>query len=118
MRNSVGRLPIDRESTALFSWSMVRCLHRLEVTLLIGRVALAAIALVWITGCSSRATPAVPAAPTVAAAQPPLLDLCQLPALAPADLRSKPGYVEFAVSTVDANGAPASGLKQSDFTVS
>ncbi len=77
-------------------------------------------AILIVTGCSSTATPSIPAAPaasSIAAAEPPILDLCPLPALAPAELRAKPGYVEFAVSAIDANGAPITGLKQSDFTV-
>jgi VWFA-related protein len=49
--------------------------------------------------------------------EPPVLDLCPLPALAPADLRTKPGYTEFAVSALDANGAPITGLRQSDFVI-
>jgi VWFA-related protein len=78
--------------------------------------------LALIAGCSSTAPPtvaAVTASPVAAAtAVPPLLDLCTLPALAPANLRAKPGYVEFAVSVLDANGAPITGLKQADFTLS
>jgi len=35
--------------------------------------------------------------------------------LAPADLRSKAGYLQWAVSVTDANGAPITGLKKSDF---
>ena len=48
---------------------------------------------------------------------PPLLDLCPLPALAPTNLRAKPNYVELAVSAIDTNGAPLTGLKQADFVV-
>ncbi len=51
------------------------------------------------------------------AVEPLILDLCPLPALAPANLRSKPGYIEFAVSAIDANGAPVTGLKQADFVI-
>ncbi len=79
-------------------------------------------AILFIAGCSSTTTsptsPAAPAAePSIAAALPPILDLCPLPALAPADLRAKPGYIEFAASVIDSNGAPVTGLKQSDFAV-
>jgi len=57
------------------------------------------------------------AAPSSIAAEPPILDLCPLPELAPADLRAKPGYFEFAVSAIDANGVPVTNLKRSDFVV-
>jgi VWFA-related protein len=67
-----------------------------------------------VIGASSQGSPAAESSIPV---QQPILDLCPLPALAPADLRSKPGYVEFAVSAIDANGAPVSSLKQSDFVV-
>ncbi len=59
----------------------------------------------------------VAAAPPSTATEPPILDLCLLPALAPADLRAKPGYVEFNVSAIDANGVPLTNLKQSDLVV-
>jgi len=48
---------------------------------------------------------------------PPLLDLCPLPALASANLRAKPNYIELAISAIDAKGATLVGLKQSDFVV-
>jgi VWFA-related protein len=47
-----------------------------------------------------------------------VLDLCPLPNTASADLRSKPGYIEFAVSPLDRKGLPIVRLNQSDFVVS
>jgi VWFA-related protein len=79
-----------------------------------------------IAGCSSASPPApgsTPAAATSATASSPTipapaaLDLCRPPDLAPAVLLSTPGYRQLAVSLTDADGAPISGLKQSDFTV-
>jgi VWFA-related protein len=72
-------------------------------------------------GCSSSTAPPYTAglptgAPSVVA-EPPVLDLCPLLPVAPAALRTKPGYLEFAVSAVDATGTPLTGLKQSDFVV-
>ena len=88
--------------------------------LLAGAIA-AMISTLALIGCSSTtppsASPSSAAEPVPIAKEPPLLELCPLPALAPADLRSKPGYVEFAVSAIDANGVPTTGLKPSDFIV-
>src|ERR1700722_1852142 len=53
-----------------------------------------------------------PALPSSQIAAP--LNLCP-PAAAPADLLSKPGFTQFAVSVTDASGRPVTGLKQSDF---
>src|ERR1700674_1206133 len=70
-----------------------------------------------IAGCSSvQTSPPAPGAtaPETPATQP-WLDLCPLPDLAPADLRSKADYLQWAVRVTDANGAPIAGLKKSDF---
>lgn len=93
---------------------------------LLPSIVVAAILMLNVCGCSST-TSSFPASSATAAsvgaaaatvtAEPPVLDLCALPALAPAALRAKPDYVEFAVSVIDANGAPITGLKQSDFIV-
>src|SRR5208282_1456736 len=72
-----------------------------------------------IAGCSSAVQTSPPAPPVTAsetAATQPWLDLCPLPDLAPADLRSKAGYLQWAISVTDANGAPIAGLKKSDFS--
>ncbi len=58
------------------------------------------------------------ASPPPSSGNAPVLDLCPLPNAASADLRSKSGYIEFAVSPLDAKGIPIAHLRQSDFVVS
>ncbi|HYR79516.1 MAG TPA: VWA domain-containing protein, partial [Candidatus Dormibacteraeota bacterium] len=48
---------------------------------------------------------------------PASLDLCRLPDLAPARILSTPGYAQLAVSVIDSDGAPITGLKQTDFAL-
>jgi len=79
-----------------------------------------------IAGCGAESQPA-PGSPSTGAAVAPSsspapqlsasLDLCRLPDLAPASVLSTPGYAQLAVSVIDSDGAPISGLKQTDFTV-
>ena len=80
--------------------------------------ALPVISALLIAGCSAAVHPSPPAPPgavSETATTQPWLDLCRLPDLAPADLRSKTGYLQWAVSVTDATGAPVTGLKKSDF---
>jgi len=66
---------------------------------------------------ASSASPAIAQASPSASAEAPDLELCRPADVAPAEIRSKPGYAEFAVSVADSSGAPIRGLKQSDFVV-
>jgi VWFA-related protein len=79
-----------------------------------------------ITGCGagSQPAPASPSAGTTVAPSsspalelPASLDLCRLPDLAPARILSTPGYAQHAVSVIDSDGAPITGLKQTDFAL-
>ena len=73
---------------------------------------------VYVPQVISAPMAAAQASPPPRSVNAPVLDLCPLPNIAPADLRSKPGYVEFAVSPIDAKGSPILHLTQSDFLVS
>ncbi len=73
---------------------------------------------VYVPQVISAPMAAAQASPPPRSVNAPGLDLCPLPNIAPADLRSKPGYVEFAVSPIDAKGSPILHLTQSDFLVS
>jgi VWFA-related protein len=89
-------------------------------------IALAAAALAAaLYACSQTAQNAAGAQSAAAAASPaaessPIPEqefLCRLPDLPPAELRAKLGYTQLQVLATDANGAPLTGLKQSDFVV-
>jgi len=64
---------------------------------------------------NAAATAATTSSATSAVSAP--LNLCRLPDLPNASVRSKPGYTQLAVSLTDPNGAPLDGLKKADFTV-
>ncbi len=80
--------------------------------------AIPVISALLIAGCSSTVQTS-PLAPSAAAPETPAtqawLDLCPLPDLAPADLRSQADYLQWAVSVTDTNGVPITGLKKSNF---
>src|ERR1700719_4569639 len=94
-----------------------RCIERLLVVLICAGV---------IGGCGAASQPApgsLTAAATTAttssaaSAVSAPLNLCRLPDLPNASVRSRPGYTQLAVSLTDPNGAPLDGLKKTDFTV-
>jgi VWFA-related protein len=45
------------------------------------------------------------------------LELCRIPGLAPADVRSASGYTQLDISVTDPGGTPIAGLKQGDFKI-